>query len=531
MQERLESAKADDEIDIKKEKLTSTTNGAFIVNKAVKIKNGDVSGSVFEIKVAGVTFENVKGAKQFLVAEDVGEGDFTVTNCGDVKYLIANGGGSNSIHITSTKISNATANKEGVRILLKDKQSQIENITINKPCILESDTADTSFSRVSVASGVDKVTLRGKTKIDELVVASSRSKILVGSSDVGIEKAGGEFTLEKESAVTEIFDLPQVKPLPINPAWKLWLDDAYLKEGGTAVIDDFTQDSITVTASETPTRHPWDANLNFWYKLEQETQYLIEFDAKFDGEQKETTFNMYDGTQQKNVAVAPFNPTSEWKRYTFMIPVYSDGAADDFPGYLNDEVEFSFRLTKGTLSVKDFKVYNCWADDFIYNDLNKWDLWFKAGSGATVMMYDVSETAAKANRRLECDDVANIEAYMTNVGYKMNALSAGNYRFLVRSNGGPLHTLNVHIASDNNDKELGQATGFDGEGLYYVDFTVPEKQNDKNFVMQFWFNPNDEGEWQESRLDVSEIAYGSAAALEIPAGAKNLTYTPNTDTN
>ena len=561
LQERLASAKNGEVIDITAEGLISTENVSLPVEKAVTIKNGSAKDSVFEIKVSGVTFDGVSGVKEFTIAKAVGDGGFTVKNGDELKYLVIDGGeteSSSSIRIVSTTVESAVVGKKGVHIVLGENGSSpvssiisraaqsraasrasIKKLTVNESCILESletlSDGECGFSRVSVANGVESLTLRGSAAIEQLVVTSSESKIFIGSTDVKIENGGAvdgeKLSVQLEEGVEGV-EIPKIKALNINPAWKIWMDEAYENDGGKAVINDFGEDSITVTANKTPSRYPWDANLNFWYTLEEEAQYLVEFEAKFTGAPKETSFNIYDGTKKSNICVAPFAPTAEWKKYRFMAPIHSAGAVDGFSGYTGDDIEFSFRLTEGTLEVKNFKVYDCWAEDFLYeSELNKWDLWFQSGCGASVMQYDVSETATKAMRVLDNED-AEISNWMTNVGYKLGELSAGSYCFSFTSAGSnSLHTLNVHIGSDGNDKELGQATGLSGDGRYYVLFDVPQEKSGESFVMQFWFNREKDSmqKWSLSlvdTLDVSDILFGPASEIDVPADAKKLSYTP-----
>ena len=561
LQERLASAKDGEVIDITAEGLISTENVSLPVEKAVTIKNGSAKDSVFEIKVSGVTFDGVSGVKEFTIAKAVGDDGFTVKNGDELKYLVIDGGeteSSSSIRIVSTTVESAVVGKKGVHIVLGENGSSpvssiisraaqsraasrasIKKLTVNESCILESlerpSDGECGFSRVSVANGVESLTLRGSAAIEQLVVTSSESKIFIGSTDVKIENGGAvdgeKLSVQLEEGVEGV-EIPKIKALNINPAWKIWMDEAYENEGGKAVINDFGEDSITVTANKTPSRYPWDANLNFWYTLEEEAQYLVEFEAKFTGAPKETSFNIYDGTKKSNICVAPFAPTTEWKKYRFMAPIHSAGAVDGFSEYTGDDIEFSFRLTEGTLEVKNFKVYDCWAEGFLYeSELNKWDLWFQSGCGASVMQYDVSETATKAMRVLDNED-AEISNWMTNVGYKLGQLSAGTYCFSFTSAGSnSLHTLNVHIGSDGNDKELGQATGLSGDGRYYVLFDVPQEKSGKSFVMQFWFNREKDSmqKWSLSlvdTLDVSDILFGPASEIDVPADAKKLSYTP-----
>lgn len=561
LQQRLASAKDGDEIDITAEKLTSIANVSLSVDKAVTIKNGSAAGSSFVIKASGVVFDGVTGIQSITVAE--GAENFSVKNGGELTYLTITGGNNSEskICIASTVIDEATVGRADAHIVLGETDAaeipapvaavrsvgsrassrtsaSIKKITITEKCILESASESDTFTRISVASGVESVTLRGKANIEQLVVTSSKSKIFVGSSDVKIKQGGTmdgkDLTIKSEEGAESVV-IPETKPLDINPAWRVWTDSEYVKEGGKAVINSFDENSITVSASKTPSRYPWDATVYFLHTLKEEAQYLVEFEAKFTGTPAETSFNVYDVTQKKNICVAPFSPTSEWRIYRFMAPIHSAGCQEAFPGYTGDEIEFSFRLTEGTLEVKNFTVYNCWAEDFQYgSELNKWDVWFSAGCGASVMMYDVSETAAKAMRSVSYSEEINgypdVSAFLTNVGYILGNLEEGSYCFSFYSGNSNLLKLNIHDASGNNSEDFAQASGFTDSGNYYVVFDVPSERSGHSVVMQFWINrPLDKKDkWQyvlTDTLDISQIKFGHESEINVPDGSIKLQCT------
>lgn len=561
LQQRLAYAKDGDEIDITAEKLTSIANVSLSVDKAVTIKNGSAAGSSFVIKASGVVFDGVTGIQSITVAE--GAKGFSVKNGDELTYLTITGGSNSEskICIASTVIDEATVGRADAHIVLGETDAaeipepvaavrsvgsrassrtsaSIKKITITEKCILESASESDTFTRISVASGVENVTLRGKANIEQLVVTSSESKILVGSSDVKIEQGGTmdgkDLTIKSEEGAESVV-IPETKPLDINPAWRVWTDSEYVKEGGKAVINSFDENSITVSASKTPSRYPWDATVYFLHTLEKEAQYLVEFEAKFTGTPAETSFNVYDVTQKKNICVAPFSPTSEWRTYRFMAPIHSAGCQEAFPGYTGDEIEFSFRLTEGTLEVKNFTVYNCWAEDFQYgSELKKWDVWFSAGCGASVMMYDVSETAAKAMRSVSYSEEINgypdVSAFLTNVGYILGDLEEGSYCFSFYSGNSNLLKLNIHDASGNNSEDFAQASGFTDSGNYYVVFDVPSERSGHSVVMQFWINrPLDKKDkWQyvlTDTLDISQIKFGHESEINVPDGSIKLQCT------
>lgn len=556
LQQRLASAKDGDEIDITEEKLTSAENVSLSVDKAVTIKNGSAAGSSFVIKASGVVFDGVTGIQSITVAE--GAGDFFVKNGDELTYLTITGGSNSEskICIVSTAVDEATVGRADAHIVLGETDAaeipapvaavrsvgsrassrtsaSIKKITITEKCILESASESDTFTRISVASGVENVTLRGKANIEQLVVTSSESKILVGSSDVKIEQGGTmdgkDLTIKSEEGAESVV-IPETKPLDINPAWRVWTDSEYVKEGGKAVINSFDENSITVSASKTPSRYPWDATVYFLHTLEKEAQYLVEFEAKFTGTPAETSFNVYDVKQEKNICVAPFSPTSEWRIYRFMASINSDGKADVLP-YEGDEIEFSFRLTEGTLEVKNFTVYNCWEEDFYTNhELKMWDTWFQTDCGESIMMYDITSDSAKAFRMVDKKD-AYFEEWMTNVGYKLGALNAGGYCFAFHSETPNLKKLNIHILSDGNDTELGQAIFTNGTGDYYVNFTVPRELDGKEFTMQFQLavpaESKMETKWNyatSDTLSVSKIQFGPVGTVVPADGAAELDF-------
>lgn len=562
LQVRLASAKDGDEIDITAENLTSAENVSLTVDKAITIKNGNAAGSSFEIKASGVVFDGVTGIQSITVAEEAG--DFSVRNGGELTYLTITGGSNSEskICIVSTAVDEATVGRADVHIVLGEADAaeipapvaavrsvgsrassrtsaSIKKITITEKCILESVSESDTFTRISVASGVENVTLRGKANIEQLVVTSSESKILVGSPDVKIEQAAGEglndIQIESEPEKNiDVSEIKKFKPLDLSGSnWKIWTD--FENYDGKAVINSFNADSITVSASKTPSRYPWDATVYFLHTLEQEAQYLVEFEAKFTGTPAETSFNVYDVTKQKNICVAPFSPTGEWEKYRFMTPIHSAGCQEAFPGYTGDEIEFSFRLIEGTLEVKNFEVYNCWAEDFQYgSELNKWDVWFSAGCGASVMMYDVSETAAKAMRSVSYSEEINgypdVSAFLTNVGYILGNLEEGSYCFSFYSGNSNLLKLNIHDASGDNSEDFAQASGFTDSGNYYVVFDVPSERSGHSVVMQFWINrPLDKKDkWQyvlTDTLDISQIKFGHESEIHIPDGSIKLQCT------
>lgn len=91
------------------------------VSRAVKIKNGDFGGKTLTVNVSGVILENAKNV-DVVVAESVGDGDFTASTS-DVSSFKVLGGGANSIHVKDTAVKVINIAKANVRVALEGKST------------------------------------------------------------------------------------------------------------------------------------------------------------------------------------------------------------------------------------------------------------------------------------------------------------------------------------------------------------------------------------------------------------------------
>ena len=99
-EERLKSAKSGDTIDIIEENIVITENASYTIEKPLTVKNGAMKNASFTVKSTGVTFDGLTDISKLTVDESVGDGDFTLQNCGIVNDVYINGGGSNSVHVS-----------------------------------------------------------------------------------------------------------------------------------------------------------------------------------------------------------------------------------------------------------------------------------------------------------------------------------------------------------------------------------------------------------------------------------------------
>lgn len=189
LQSRLQSAEPGTTIDLESEKLSVTDNGSYTIDKALTIKNGDLKNATFTVKATGVKFDKMKNISNINVAEEVGNGDFSVINCNEIDEINVNGGGANSIHIENTTVLNLIVQKKNVRIALKNNDTtSVKNTLISADCKLDAETGS-SFENVIINSGVTKLELAGNGVIEKIVALESSSATISITATVKINSA------------------------------------------------------------------------------------------------------------------------------------------------------------------------------------------------------------------------------------------------------------------------------------------------------------------------------------------------------
>lgn len=189
LQSRLQSAEPGTTIDLESEKLSVTDNGSYTIDKALTIKNGDLKNATFTVKATGVNFEEMKNISNINVAEEVGNGDFSVINCNEIDEINVNGGGANSIHIENTTVLRLIVQKKDVRIVLKNNDTtSVKNTLIFADCKLDAETGS-SFENVIINPGVTKLELAGNGVIEKIVALESSSATISITATVKINSA------------------------------------------------------------------------------------------------------------------------------------------------------------------------------------------------------------------------------------------------------------------------------------------------------------------------------------------------------
>lgn len=203
LKERINEAKSGDVIDLGKEDLTIEEDVSYTIDKKLTIKNGDAKHGTFTVESTGVEFINLRNIESVIADEELDDGDLSIRNCYEIDSVYINGGGANSIHISSTIILNLYVAKQNVRVVLEAsietgdnaQATTVKNVQIEADCKLESSDETATFEQVQISSGVEKVTLAGKAKIEKII-----AEIVPPSDEEDEEDVTVPPTIEVESS-------------------------------------------------------------------------------------------------------------------------------------------------------------------------------------------------------------------------------------------------------------------------------------------------------------------------------------------
>lgn len=222
LQSRLQSAEPGTTIDLESEKLSVTDNGSYTIDKALTIKNGDLKKATFTVKATGVKFEEMKNISNINVAEEVGNGDFSVINCNEIDEINVNGGGANSIHIENTTVLRLIVQKKDVRIALKNNDTiSVKNTLIFADCKLDAETGS-SFENVIINPGVTKLELAGNGVIEKITAleSSSATILITKTKTVKINSADSIIKANLKNADGSAADTSEIKDATLTDAEK-----------------------------------------------------------------------------------------------------------------------------------------------------------------------------------------------------------------------------------------------------------------------------------------------------------------------
>lgn len=179
---------------------------AFISRKDFTLKNADLGGKILTVTKPGAVLENISNAK-IIVDESVGDGDFTMKGCKDIINLTVNGGGSNSVHISDSKIQSLVVTKTSVRIVLEGAAS-VASAEVKADSIKLEGNANSTVAKISMSDAVSAISIKGGS-IQKIITLNAVS-IKIESSETSINSVTSSSTVSIEKAEGVVIKEPEV---------------------------------------------------------------------------------------------------------------------------------------------------------------------------------------------------------------------------------------------------------------------------------------------------------------------------------
>ena len=179
---------------------------AFISRKDFTLKNADLGGKILTVTKPGAVLENISNAK-IIVDESVGDGDFTMKGCKDIINLTVNGGGSNSVHISDSKIQSLVVTKTSVRIVLEGAAS-VASAEVKADSIKLEGNANSTVAKISMSNAVSAISIKGGS-IQKIITLNAVS-IKIESSETSINSVTSSSTVSIEKAEGVVIKEPEV---------------------------------------------------------------------------------------------------------------------------------------------------------------------------------------------------------------------------------------------------------------------------------------------------------------------------------
>ena len=228
------------------------------VDEKVTIKNLDMDGKTLTVYTSGVVLENVKNATVI-----VADGDVTLKNCTNIIKLEVkkNPSETDDIVIDASQIETIEINKDGIRIVLKDKDTKVEEIIVSaENTTLDAEKKENDDAPVvetlTVTEDADNVSISGG-KIENLVVETSEETaeedkpVVTLTGETEITKIEGDTTVYVTEEVKDTVKLPEdAKTEEVTEkAWTLYNTDSVKKEYTVGDKFDYTNLAVKVTYS------------------------------------------------------------------------------------------------------------------------------------------------------------------------------------------------------------------------------------------------------------------------------------------
>ncbi len=151
------------------------------------IKSEKVTKTNLTVAKGGQTYSNTVFVGSVIISPDIGEGTVTFNNCRILGTMLVNGGGSSSIRLSNTRISNMTVNSPSTRVgVACAGTSTVRNTYVSTPCNL----AEGGLS--GGGKGFENVTLGGNGLSSQTVSLNGDFDSVTVSAVSGLHLLGGE---------------------------------------------------------------------------------------------------------------------------------------------------------------------------------------------------------------------------------------------------------------------------------------------------------------------------------------------------
>lgn len=462
LKQRINDAKEGETIDLGKEEITINSDESYTVDKKLTIVNGDAKNATFTVTADGVLFKNVANVHRIIAGEELGDGDLSIRNCFEIKYLHVNGGGSNSIHIASTEIEELKVSKKDVRIVLEtdeegESTAKVNKAIIEKDCKLEG-AEGLKFGTVQIENE-SNLTIGEETDISEFKYKLAEGMFINEQNcDCGVD---ANYEVSEDGTV------------------KFWINKTH--------TGDYTE---------------WHTQLSLDKEYKTAGLYKVTYSAKADAA---LNLDLSLWCQSKNVtaSVVPIELTTEFKEYSHIISVH-----EDLLGVSN------LNLNMGTtpIYIKDLvvekiepSVWSIHQDDSIFS--------VKEGSTTigTFSIVESTENSVKAYRY--SGEMETVTENSQSLVYIPNITTAGSYKFVFTDDS--YLSNNVDFKNNNIFKkvvlrykdgtEKAMYSGFvDSKGTYYLDFNVTNDDLSKG--IEFVFKSKYDWKYLTENIRLSNVA-------------------------
>lgn len=248
------------------------------------------------IKTKGTTIRDKIYANNVTITSGVGNGDVDIEDCAILGTLHVNGGGTNTVTISNSRVSNAQIEKSSsaVRVLLTDR-TVLNRTTVSKRAILETEDLIGGLNGI----GYNQVNIKGSS---DVTLRGTFSTVNVNGSsvDLAVEEANIETLNVSSSGKYAEIDLDS---------------DSDIVTANVFARCDFTGDGLIQTMNVSSNkvtfeRDPWSVNVTNGYKAPngEDYDYFYNHEIEVVPEHKEdkvdtdTDINLYFPT-----AVTKFN--------------------------------------------------------------------------------------------------------------------------------------------------------------------------------------------------------------------------------